>query len=83
MIVVVSSVTTAGRMKRYLETKGIRARVMQAPKEVSRGGCSYALWMRGEDRAQAYAAAERLKVKIRGCYREAQHGESGRYLPIG
>lgn len=82
MIVVVSSVTTAGRMKRYLETQGIRARAIQAPKELSRGGCAHALWMREEDRSAAYAAAARLKVRVRGCYREARPGESGGYVRI-
>jgi len=82
MIVLLSSVTTAGRMKRVLESEGIQVRMIQAPKEISRGGCAHALWMKEEHRKAVSAAATRLHVNVRGYYREARPGEASRYVRL-
>ena len=82
MIVLLSSVTTAGRMKRYLEKKEVRARVMQAPKSLSRSGCAYALWMKEEEKKAAEAAARALHVEVRGYFREGRAGEAAQYVRL-
>ncbi|MDO5478432.1 MAG: DUF3343 domain-containing protein [Clostridia bacterium] len=43
MLIVLSSATSAQRLKKMLDAKKIPSRIVQTPKHLSDGGCSYSL----------------------------------------
>ena len=82
MLAVLSSATTAGRIKRYLEKEGFTARIIQTPKALSKGGCGYSIVVPEEGKEGIVQAASKLSVRIRGFYREEWKGTTKIYVPL-
>lgn len=82
MLAVLSSVTTASRMKRYLESRGIEARMVQTPKALAKGGCGYSLSIPDDMAEEVRAAARKMESRVRGFYREEGAGKDKRYIPL-
>ncbi|MDP4132542.1 MAG: DUF3343 domain-containing protein [Bacillota bacterium] len=70
MLVVLSSITTAERIKKVLATENIKSEIVQTPKIISEGGCGYSLRLSPIYEENVILAAKQLKVSIRGIYDE-------------
>ncbi len=68
VIIIFASATTAARIKKQLTDAGFYARVMQTPKVLSSGGCSFAVKSTAECIGFVKNAAKKLDVKIKGFY---------------
>ncbi len=82
MLAVLSSVTTASRMKRYLEQKGILVRMIETPKAIAKGGCGYSLVIPHDQEEEVKKAARTMQSRVRGFYREEGSGADKRYIPL-
>ena len=69
IMVIFASATTASRVKKYLSGKKYYAKVVQTPKQLSEGGCSYAVKTTSDAMQEAKDFAKRLDVKIRDIYK--------------
>ncbi|NLM49778.1 MAG: DUF3343 domain-containing protein [Clostridiaceae bacterium] len=74
MIAIFSSLTTVNRIKRYFQSHGEVVTILQTPKELSKGGCTYSIRLQERQLRLLRQAAEELGVKIKGIYRETQQG---------
>ncbi len=63
VLVVFASMTDANKIKFYIEKRyGISARVVQTPKSVSSGGCSYSLMVKRNELGKVYDAMKAIGV---------------------
>lgn len=62
----VGSITTATRLMRELERRGIAAAVTHTPSQMNKGGCSYSVKVKGSDRAGLMQAAADRRIRLRG-----------------
>lgn len=70
MLAVLSSITTAGRIKRMLESQNVRADIVQTPKSISGNSCGYSLRVQERDIDLVNTCAKNLGVLIKGFYDE-------------
>lgn len=63
VLVVFASMTDANKIKFYIERKyDIKAKIVQTPKVVSPGGCSYSLMVERKELGKVYDAMKVLGV---------------------
>lgn len=67
------SVTTATRLSRELQRRGVAARVVHTPSEVNSGGCSYSVRVPYQQREALEETAAARRFRIRRMY--ASDGE--------
>lgn len=70
MLIVLSSATSAERMKKLLAEKKISAEVVQTPKSISEGGCGYSVRVNDRYKDEALTAAKSLKIAVKSVYDE-------------
>lgn len=70
MLVALSSLTSAQRLKKLLAEKGIRSEIVQTPKQHSDGGCSYSLKVADSHYKEVVALASGLYISVKKIYKE-------------
>ncbi|MBQ2942883.1 MAG: DUF3343 domain-containing protein [Clostridia bacterium] len=70
MLVVLSSSTSARRLKKLLSQKGIAAEIVQTPRYLSDGGCSYSLKVGNAYLKEVTSLTARLHISVNKIYRE-------------
>ena len=70
MLVVLSSSTSAERLRKMLSSEKIRSELIQTPKAYSKGGCSYSLRFNEENLEAVKSLVRKLRISIRGYYPE-------------
>lgn len=70
MLVVLSSLTSAQRMKKLLAAKNISSEIIQTPKYLSDGGCSYSLKVNDSSLKEVNSVASGLHITIKKVYKE-------------
>lgn len=77
MLVTTGSITTAERLVRALErSAGARARVIHAPADIKKGGCSYAVRFDEADADTVRETVRQYGLPVRKYYRESiSHGK--------
>lgn len=70
MLIVLSSATSAERMKKLLAERKIFSEVVQTPKSISEGGCGYSVRIKERYKEEALTAAQSLKIAVKGVYDE-------------
>ena len=68
LLIVFSSATTATRVKNELVKSKFPAKVMQTPKSLSSGGCSYSIKTSRDALPTAEKMAEKLGVNIKNIF---------------
>lgn len=68
VIIIFASATTAARVKKILANEGFYSKVLQTPKQLSTGGCSFSVSSTAECIPRVREAAKKLGVKIKGIY---------------
>ena len=68
MIALFPSVTTANRIRSFLAREGCYVDVIQTPKRLSKGGCSYSLRFAERQLENVRRAAAELGATIKGIY---------------
>ncbi len=81
IIVLYSSATTANRLKNALSREGVSASVMQTPKGLSKGGCSYCLRIGQSALPRLRELTHKMDVKIKAVYMETRSSTSCSYQP--
>ncbi len=79
IIILLSSSTSAVRLKEGLERKGFSARVIQTPSSLTAGGCNYSVRTRGEALATAEEIVSKLGFRSRGIYLDTEAEGEMRY----
>ncbi len=74
VLIVFASATTASRIKKLLEKEGFYARILQTPKLLSIGGCSFSVKTTEEAIKVCRRFADELSVKIKGVYKITSSG---------
>lgn len=74
IIIVFASATTASRIKKHLIKEKYYAKVMQTPKSLSDGGCSYCVHTTSDALDESKLYAKRLDVKIKSVYKITDSG---------
>ena len=57
--------SSAYNLKKAANQKGINAKIIQTPKELSRGGCSYGVVMKRQDMSRAIKLCRDNKIEYR------------------
>ncbi len=70
MLIVLSSLTSAQRLKRILLSKKIPSEIIQTPKVISSGGCSYSLKIKSEDTDLILPLVKEAGINIKGIFEE-------------
>lgn len=70
MLVVLSSATSAERLKKLLMKQKIHSEVVQTPKSISSGGCGYSLRISDMYADTVQKAADELHIAVKGFYSE-------------
>lgn len=70
MLVVLSSATSAERLKKLLQRYRIGSEVVQTPKSISVGGCGYSLKISKEHEDVVINKAKELHIAVKGVYNE-------------
>lgn len=71
MLVTTGSITTATRLVRILSRDSeVSARVIQAPAQLKKGGCSYAVRYNENDHGAVRDAIDRYRLPVKKFYRE-------------
>ena len=81
-LAVYSSVTLANRVKQYMSQYREYAKVIHAPKHLTKGGCSYALRFKKDKLSVITQISEHLGIKIKGLYKESIENNKKVYVPI-
>lgn len=79
MLVLLSSSTSAQRLKKFLATEHISASMVQTPKALSSGGCGYSLRLNGNHYEAVLRAAEKLHLRIKAIYDEVGEPSARQY----
>lgn len=82
VIVLLSSATTAFRLKKSLADKGFASSVLQTPKHLAVGGCGYSLRTSYHSLNLVYREAKRMNVTVKGVYREIENAGGYEYIPL-
>lgn len=70
MLVVLSSLTSAQRLKKLLSAKNISSEIIQTPKHLSEGGCSYSLRFNESHLKEVSSLASGLHITLKKVYKE-------------
>lgn len=68
ILVVLSSLTSANRLKKYLSKMGVTVYIIQTPKAMQLSGCGYSLRANYNDIDMIFDAIDDLKVSTRGAF---------------
>lgn len=79
MLIVLSSATSAERLKKLLIAEKIPSEVVQTPKSISEGGCGYSLKVGDTYAEQAVKKAKEVHMGIKGIYIEEGGGKARTY----
>ncbi len=79
MLVLLSSVTSAQRMKTFLAKEHISASIVQTPKALSSGGCGYSLRLHDKYYEAVLRASETLHLRIKAIYDELGEPSARQY----
>lgn len=79
MLIVLSSATSAERLKKMLGDKKIPSEIVQTPKGISEGGCGYSLKVSDSFADEAVVMARKLHIGIKGVYSEESAGKTLTY----
>ncbi len=82
VIVLLSSATTALRLKKSLADKGFSASVIQTPKHLAIGGCGYSLRTSYQSLNLVFQEARRMDVRIKGVYQETETKKGYEYTKL-
>ncbi|MCI9625775.1 MAG: DUF3343 domain-containing protein [Clostridia bacterium] len=82
VIVLLSSATTALRLKKSLADKGFSSYVIQTPKHLAIGGCGYSLRTSYNCLNFLYQEARRMDVRIKGVYQETETEKGYEYTRL-
>lgn len=74
IIIIFASATTASRVKKHLVQEKYYAKVIQTPKNLSEGGCSYCVHTTADALDEAKLYAKKLDVKIKAVYKTSSSG---------
>lgn len=74
IIIVFASATTASRVKKHLVKEKYYAKVIQTPKNLSDGGCSYCVHTTFDALEASKSYAKLLDVKIKAVYKKTDSG---------
>ncbi len=74
IIIIFASATTASRVKKHLTKQKYYAKVIQTPKNLSDGGCSYCVHTTIDALDESKAYAKQLDVKIKAVYKMSESG---------
>ena len=72
MLIVLSSVTGAQRLKKLLAAGNIRAEIIQTPKSISDGGCSYSLRLSDSHLQDVLSLTSALHISVKKIHHENQ-----------
>lgn len=72
MIGTVSSVTTANRIKKIMEAKGVSITVRQTPKHLSTGGCGYSVVFSDRDLNKIVETLRDYQISLRAVYDDSK-----------
>ncbi len=67
------SITHAQRAQRVLHSGGVEAAVRRTPREFSKNGCGYALFLRAENGARALELLRAANITPQAVYDEGRH----------
>ncbi|MBR6719363.1 MAG: DUF3343 domain-containing protein [Clostridia bacterium] len=70
MLVILSSVTSAQRLKKQLAARNIASEIIQTPKRLSEGGCSYSLRLNKNYLSEVSSLASSLHISVKKIYQE-------------
>ena len=79
IIILLSSSTSAVRLKESLERGGYSARVIQTPSKLASGGCNYSVRTSGNALALAEQTIKNIGLKSRGIYLDTESEDNMRY----
>ncbi len=79
MLIVLSSATSAERLKKLLAAGKISSEVVQTPKSISEGGCGYSLKVGDVHADEALRKAKEMHIGIKGVYIEEGGGKTRTY----
>ena len=82
IIILLSSSTSAVRLKESLERKGFTARVIQTPSALASGGCNYSVRTKGTALALAEQIVKETGFKSRGIYLDTETEGEFRYRKL-
>lgn len=83
IILIIGSVTTATRLRKAFERRGVlEARVVHTPAEISGGSCSYSVRMNYDNLINAIEVAKNNGIKIKKIYKEEKNGGERVYHDI-
>lgn len=74
IIIIFASATTASRIKKHLTKEKYYAKVIQTPKSLSEGGCSYCVHTTADALDETTLYAKKLDVKIKAVYKTTESG---------
>lgn len=83
MLIVLSSATSAERLRKLLGAEKIPSEVTQTPKSISEGGCGYSLNVADARADEAVKKARELHIGIKGVYTEESTGKKLTYRRKG
>ena len=72
MLVVLSSATSAERLKKMLASDKIHSEILQTPKAYSKGGCSYSLRFNDNHIKEVKDYVSKLRLSVKGFYNETK-----------
>lgn len=79
MLVVLFSGTSAQRFKKILASKKIPSEIIQTPKSISEGGCTYSLRINGYDADHISSIASDARINVKGIFEEEKTGKEFSY----
>ena len=82
IIILLSSSTSAVRLKEILQNKGYNAKVIQTPSMLSKGGCNYSVKTAGRALYEAEQTIKTIGLKSRGIYLDTEGEGVARYRKL-
>lgn len=83
MLITTGSITTAARLAKAAEREmGGTARVVQTPRELNKGGCSYSVRIDNGFESDIRRIIKKYNINARKIYREGINGEKRVYRDI-
>ncbi len=74
MLILLNSGTSAQRLKKILTNSSIPSEIIQTPKSISEGGCTYSLRVKSENKEKILSRAKDARINIRAIYEEDNMG---------
>ncbi len=77
MLIVLYSGTSAQRLKRILASINIPSEIIQTPKSISEGGCTYSIRVKSEHADKILPHLKESRINVKGIFEELK----GSYIP--